>query len=164
MIGQASKPKPIDIIKPKHKPVLSVGQITNPKPFQASDLKPTQTYPFGMPNSKPKTLPASIGQASNPKPKHKPVYKWKHKPVYKWKPKPHQPSLTQYQTHPHSMYSSQAHPSHLFSSASSKHGGDKIDAELTLSLMEPMCTEKFLSVLDNSDASVTESVFWCFRG
>ena len=58
------------------------------------------------------------------------------------------------------MYSSQAPSSHLFSSASSKPGSDKIDVELTLSHMEPMCTEKFLSVLDNFDASVTESM--CF--
>ena len=41
--------------------------------------------------------------------------------------------------------------------ASSKPGSDKIDAELTLSHMET-CTEKFPSVLDNSDASMTESM------
>ena len=33
-----------------------------------------------------------------------------------------------------------------------------IDAVPTLTHMEPMCTEKFLSVLDNSEASVTESM------
>ena len=146
--GQSSNPKPIDSIKPKHTPAHLVGQNSNPKPFQASNPKPisnpkpTQTSAFGWPNTKPKALPAF-----NPKPNHK--------PVYKWKPKPHRPSLTQYQTHP---YSSQAPPSHLFSSASSKTGSNMIDTELTLTHMEPTCTEKLLLVLDNSNAFVTESM------
>ena len=137
---------------------LQLAKLQTQSPFKPLTQSPSQTQsplklvPSVGQNSKPKTLPASIGQASN--------LKSKHKPIYKWKPKPHQPFMSQYQTHPHSMYSSQAPPSHLFSSASSKPSSDKIDVELTLSHMEPTCTEKLLSVLNNSDASVTESM--CF--
>ena len=140
--SQSSNPKPIDSFKPKHTPTPLFGQYSTPKPFQASNPKPTQTSAFEWPNTKPKALPTS-----NLKPNHK--------PVYKWKPKPHRPSLTQYQTHPHS---SQAPPTHLFSSASSITGSDMTDAEPTLTHMEPTYTEKLLSVLDNSNASVTESM------
>ena len=120
----------------------SVGQVPNPKPID-----------FNKPKHKP--VP-SVGQIPNPKPFD--YYKPKQKPVFKWKPKPSQPSMTQYQTHPHSKYSSQVPPSHLISSASSKAGSNKADAKLTLTHLEPTCTEKFLLVLDNSDASVIESL------
>ena len=120
----------------------SIGQVPNPKPID-----------FNKPKRKP--VP-SVGQIPNPKPFD--YYKPKQKPVFKWKPKPSQPSMTQYQTHPHSKYSSQVPPSHLISSASSKAGSNKADAKLTLTHLELTCTEKFLLVLDNSDASVIESL------
>ena len=120
----------------------SVGHVPNPKPID-----------FNKPKHKP--VP-TVGQISNPKPFD--FYKPKYKPVFKWKPKPSQPSMTQYQTHPHSKYSLQVPSSHLISSASSKAGSVKANAKLTLTHLEPTCIEKFLSVLDNSDASVTKSL------
>ena len=75
--------------------------------------------------------------------------------MYKWKPKPHWPSSTHFLTHPRS---SLAPPTHLFSSTSSLMGCEMSDAEPTLTHIEPRCTEKLLSVHDNSDASVTESM------
>ena len=157
---QPSNPKPSDSFKPKHptvgqhpkpydsfKPKLPiVGQhskpkpISNPKPKPISYPKPTQT--FGWPNTKPKALPAS-----NPKPNIK--------PIYKWKPKPHRPSLTQYLTRPHS---SQAPPTLPFSSAPSVLGSEMSDTVPSLTHMDPTCTEKLFSVLDNSEASNIESL------
>ena len=75
--------------------------------------------------------------------------------MYKWKPKPHWPSSTHFLTHPRS---SLAPPTHLFSSTSSLMGCEMSDAEPTLTHIEPTCTEKLLSVRDNSDASVIESM------
>ena len=143
-----SNPKPIDSFKPKHSPAPPVGLNTTHKPFQASNPKPisypkpTQTSAVGSPITKPKAH-----LASNPKPNLK--------PMYKWKPKLHRPSSTHFLTHPRS---SLASPTHLFSSASSFTGCEMTDAEPTLTRIELTCTEKLLSVLDNSDASVTESM------
>ena len=67
-----------------------------------------------------------------------------------------QPSLTQYQTLPHSKYSSKVNPSHLISLESSKAGSDQAGAKHSLTHLEPACTEEFLSVLNNFDASVSE--------
>ena len=132
----------------------SVGQASNPKPID-----------FNKPNHK---LILSAGLIPNPKPFD--FIKPKVKPVFKWKPKPSQPSLTKYQTYPHSKYpsqpsltqhqtlphsklSSQVNPSHLISSEASKAGSDNADAKHSLTHLEPACTEVFLSVLDNSIAS-----------
>ena len=152
-LSQPSNPKPTDSFNPKHPTVArhstpkpfqasNPKHISNPKPKPISNPKPTQTRAFRWPNTKPKALPAS-----NPKPNIK--------PIYKWKPKPHRPSLTQYLTHP---YSLQAPPTHPFSSAPSFTGSEMSDAVPFLTLMDLTCTEKLLSVLDNSEASVTESM------
>ena len=64
-------------------------------------------------------------------------------------------------THPHSKHSSHVPPSHPATSASisaSLVGSDKSMAELTSTYMVPTCTEKLLSVVNVSDASVAGSL------
>lgn len=56
------------------------------------------------------------------------------------------------------MFSSQAHPYHLISSDSPIPGSDHFIADLSLTHLEPMRTEKLLSVLDNSNVSVSKNM------
>ena len=105
----------------------------------------------------------SFGQVPNPKPinNNKP----KQKPVFNWQPKPSQSTipltLAQNQTHPHSKHSSQVPPSLPITLASTKAslvGSDKTEVKPTRTHMELTSTEKLLSVINNSDASVAESL------
>ena len=102
----------------------------------------------------------SVGQVPN-------LYnnKPKQKPVFKWQPRPYQPRipsiLAQNQTHPHSKPSSHvplSHPNILASTIASLVGSNKTEVEPTPTHMEPTCTKKLLSVINNSDASVEESL------
>ena len=160
-VDQASDPKPIDFIKPKLNSAPSVGHNPNPKPSghevdppidQASNPKPID-FIKPKPNSAP-----SVSQNPNPKPSGHYKPKHKHKPALKRKPKKSQPLLTQSHTHPRSKFSSPVPPSHLFSPTPSIADSDQSDTMLSLTHMELTCTEKCPSVLDNSDASVTESM------
>ncbi|KAF3944252.1 hypothetical protein CMV_029266 [Castanea mollissima] len=140
-----------------------INHIPNPIPSQASNPKPIPNpIPFKScttrgPNSKPKTHPPSTDPASTATS----TSKSKLKTAFKWKPKPSQPSVIKSQTHPLAVFSSQAPHSHLISSATAETGSAMpVDVPVTsrcLSRLEPTSTEKFLSVPDNFEASVTES-------
>ena len=146
-IGQHSSTQPISNSKPK--------PIPNPKPKPISNPKPKQT--FGWSNSKPKDHTVSNPKPPNTKPNILPASNPKpnRKPIFKWKPKAHRPSLSHYLTHPHS---SQAPPSLPFSSAPSVMGNVRSDSLPLLTHLAPTCSEKLLSVRDNSEASNTESL------
>ena len=135
--------------------------------FEVNEKGPEEHGPkgkWGISWSKAFEEDPSIGQVPNPHPKPNNNYNPKHKTLFKWQPKPSQPTipLNNYNlTHPHFKHSSQVPPSHPTTSASisaSLVGSDKSEAKLTPTHMVPTCTEKLLSVVNVSDASVAGSL------
>ena len=106
-------------------------------------------------------MDSSVGQVPYPKPinNNKP----KQKLVFKWQSIPSQPTIpsifAQNQTHPHSkafLACSFLSPKYFGINNSFFVGSDKTDVEPTSTHIELTCTEKLLSVINNSDAFVDE--------